>query len=44
MAVSAGTKNPRTGEATSDILKSISSGKILSLSDMHGHGLRLKVM
>ena len=44
MAVSAKTKNPKVGQATTNILKSISGGKILSLTDMHGHGLRLKVM
>ena len=44
MAVSAKTKNPKVGQATTNILKSISGGKILSLKDMHGHGLRLKVM
>ena len=44
MAVSAKTKNPRVGQATTNILKSLSGGKILSLTDMHGRGLRLKVM
>ena len=44
MAVSAKTENPKVGAATTNILKSISGGKILSLADMHGHGLRLKVM
>ena len=44
MAVSAKTKNPKVGQATTNILKSISGGKILSLTDMHGNGLRLKVM
>ena len=44
MAVSAKTKNPKVGQATTNILKSISGGKILSLTDMHGRGLRLKVM
>ena len=44
MAVSAKTKNPKVGAATTNILKSISGGKILSLTDMHGHELRLKVM
>ena len=44
MAVSAKTKNPKVGAATTNILKSISGGKILSLTDMHGRGLRLKVM
>ena len=45
MAVSDKTKNPKVGQATTNILKSISGGKILSLTDMHsGAGLRLKVM
>ena len=45
MAVSGKTKNPKVGQATANILRSISSGKILSLTDMHsGAGLRLKVM
>ena len=44
MAVSAKTKNPKVGQATTNILKSISGGKILSLTDMHGNGLRLRVM
>ena len=41
MAVSAKTKNPKIGQATFNILKSIIGGEILSLTDMHGHGLRL---
>ena len=44
MAVSAKTKNPKVGQATTNISKIISGGKILSLTDMHGRGLRLKVM
>ena len=44
MAVGAKTKNPKVAAATTNILKSISGGKILSLTDMHGRGLRLKVM
>ena len=44
MAVSAKTKNPQIGKARSDILKSINVGKILSLTNMHGTGLRLKVV
>ena len=44
MAISAKTKNPKVGQATTNILKSISGGKILSLTDIHGNGLRLKVM
>ena len=44
MAVSAKTKNPKIGERTSNSLNSISRGKVLSVIDMHGNGLRLKVM
>ena len=44
MAVSSKTKNPKVAQATSSILKSISGGLILSLTDLHGNGLRLKVM
>ena len=44
MAVSAKTENPKIGQATANFLKSITGGKILSLTDMHGRGLRLKVM
>ena len=44
LAVSAKTKNAKVGQATTNILKSISGGKITSLTDMHGRGLRLKVM
>ena len=44
MAVSAKVKNPKIGQATANILKSISGGNILSPTDMHGRGLRLKVM
>ena len=44
MAVGAKSKNAKVGVATSNILKSLTGGKILSLTDMHGRGLRLKVM
>ena len=44
MAVSAKTKNPKIGERTSNSLNSFSRGKVLSVTDMHGNGLRLKVM
>ena len=44
MAVGAKTKNPIVAAATTNILKSISGGKVLSLTDKHGRGLRLKVM
>ena len=33
MAVSAKTENPKTREATSNIVKSISGGKVLSVTD-----------
>ena len=44
VAVGAKTKNPKFAQATTNILKSISGAKILSLTDLHGNGLRLKVM
>ena len=44
MAVSAKTKNPKIGQATTSLLKSIGGGKVLSLTDMHGNGLRFKMM
>ena len=44
MALSAKTKNPKVGQATTNILNSISGGRILSLRDLNGNGLRLKVM
>ena len=44
MAVSAKTKNPKVGQATANISENISGGKILSLTEMLGRGLRLKVM
>ena len=37
-------QNPKVGQATTNILKGISGGNILSLTDMHGRGLRIKVM
>ena len=37
------TKNPQAGEVTSKMLKSLTGGKSLSLTDMHGQGLRIKV-
>ena len=43
-AVSAKTKKWKVGQVDTNILKSISGGKILSLTDMHGRGLRLNVM
>ena len=43
-AVAAKTKNPASAQVTNTILKSLTGGKVLSLTDMHGNGLRLKVM
>ena len=43
-AVAAKTKNPQSAPVANTILKSLTGGKILSLTDMHGRGLRLKVM
>ena len=44
MAVSAKSKKPKVGQATINILKSLSGGKILNLTDLHGNGLRLKAV
>ena len=44
IAVGAKIQNPKVAAATTNILKSFSGGKILSLTDMNGNGLRLKVM
>ena len=38
------TKNPQWAQVPSNILKSLTCGKILSLTDMHSNGLWLKVM
>ena len=43
-AVAAKTKNPQSAQITKNILKSLTGGKILSLTDMHGNGLRLRVI
>ena len=44
MAVGATSKNKQVGAATTNILKSLTGGKIFSLTDMHGRGLQLRVM
>ena len=44
MAVSAKTTKPKVGPATINILNSISGGNVLSLTDMCGRGLRLRVI
>ena len=41
MAVGAKSKVAQVGQATTNIIKSISSGRNLSFTDMHGSGLRL---
>ena len=43
-AVVAKTRNPQSAQVTNSILKTLTGGKILSLTDMHGRGLRLKEM
>ena len=44
MVVGAKTKNPKVAQAKTNILKSTPGGKILSLTELHGNGLSLKVM
>ena len=44
MAVGANKENRQVGQATTNIIKSLTVGKILSLTDIHGNGLRIKVM
>ena len=44
MAVGAKTKKPKVAQATTNNFKSITGGKILSLTDLHGHPLRLRFM
>ena len=44
MAIGAKSKNKQIGAATTNIKKSLTGGKILSLTDMHGNGLCLKFM
>ena len=44
MAVVAKTKNPLVAQALTNILKSVSVGRVLHLTDLHGNGLRLKVI
>ena len=42
--VVAKTRISHAGQVTSNFLKSLTGGKILSLTDMYGRGLRLQVM
>ena len=43
-AVVAKTKNPQSAQVANSILESLTGGKVLSLTDMRGNGLPLKVM
>ena len=43
-AVAAKTRNPQSAQVTNSILKSLTGGRVLNLTDMHGNGLRLRVM
>ena len=44
LAVRAKSKNPQVAQATTNLLESISGGKILSLTDLHEYGFRLRVL
>ena len=44
IVVAAKSKNPQVGQATTIVFNSMSSGRILNVTDMHGNGLRLKIM
>ena len=43
-AMVAKTKSPQSAQVTNSILKSLTGGKILGLTDMRGSGLRLRVL
>ena len=43
-ANAAKTKNPQAAQVTNGILKSLTGGKVLNLTDMHGKRIRLKVL
>ena len=42
--IAAKTKHPQSPQITINILKTITGGKFLSLTDRHGKGLKMKVM
>ena len=44
MALAAESNNPAVGQATTNRLKSTGGRKVLPLTDMHGNGLKLRVM
>ena len=43
-AAAAKTKSPQPAQITNNILKALPGSKIISLTDLHTNGLRLKVM
>ena len=43
-AAAAKTRSPQSAQVTNNILKTLTGGKVLSLTDMRGNGLQLKVM
>ena len=43
-AVAAKTKNPQSAQVTNSLLKSLTGGRVLNLTDMNGNGLRLEVI
>ena len=43
-AIAAKTKNLQSEQVAKNILKSLTGGRTLSLTDLHDNGLRLKVM
>ena len=43
-AVAAKTKNPQSAQGTNSLIKALTGGRVLNLTDLHGNGLRLKVM
>ena len=42
--VAAKTKNPQSTQMTNNILKSLTGGKIINSTDLHGNSFRLRVM
>ena len=42
--LAAKTNNPQSSEGTSNISVSLTGGRVLNLTDLHGNGLRLKLM
>ena len=42
--VIAKTRNSQAGEVISNFPKSLTGGRVLNLNDLHGNGLKIKVM